>query len=530
MNIAEQSGQSPATGSHGSVSNDRIEAFLRSKQNLIVAAICACAFLRILIFCAGFPLFNTLDEQDHLETVRNYSRGMVPGKASPLSDPDMARVFALYGSPEYLISRQRLHAVGMDVPVPELAPQVRELQFERRFNYWLTQPVTEAQSPPVYYAVAGVWYKLGALLGIKDWALAYWVRFLNAILYGVFIWIAFLFVREVYQQNTFLCVAVPGLLAVFPQDVFFGVNRDILSPLLVTVALLLLFRAMEKEKDWRLELAAGGAVTGLAFLTDVSNFVLFGVFMAVLYILARKNIQHEKVRRDFWTIGLGAMAAALPPVLWMARNRAVTGDLTGSKAKIAYLGWTVKPWGDFWQHPIFTLHGAGYFLREMILKYWRGELVWQGTPMRSAIMDGFYLISTCLLITAFAAHVVGRNEAEEHAPRERGLRVNGLVSLYLLAVSILFLGAISLPFDFHECVYPSRQNPYFLSGRIICGTLLPFAVIYAGGFEFLWRPLRRYVHPVIPFAVICVLITGSEMLLRADVFHSAFNFFSLSGR
>jgi hypothetical protein len=147
MNIAEQSS---ATGSHRSVSNDRIEGFLRSKQNLIVAAICSYAFLRILIFCAGFPLFNTLDEQDHLKTVRNYSRGMVPGKVSPLSDSDMARVFALYGSPEYLISRQRLHAVGMDVPVPELAPQVRELQFERRFNYWLTQPVTEAQSPPVY--------------------------------------------------------------------------------------------------------------------------------------------------------------------------------------------------------------------------------------------------------------------------------------------------------------------------------------------------------------------------------------------
>ncbi|PYU03270.1 MAG: hypothetical protein DMG34_13680 [Acidobacteria bacterium] len=76
--------------------------------------------MRILIFCAGFPLFNTLDEQDHLKTVRNYSRGMVPGKVSPLSDPDMARVFALYGSPEYLISRQRLHAVGMDVPVRSL--------------------------------------------------------------------------------------------------------------------------------------------------------------------------------------------------------------------------------------------------------------------------------------------------------------------------------------------------------------------------------------------------------------------------
>src|SRR5437899_7496552 len=204
----------------------------------------------------------------------------------------------------------------------ELAAQVRELQFGRRFNYWLTQPVTEAQSPPVYYAVSGVWYKLGALLGIKDWALAYWVRFVNAILYGVLIWIAFFFVREVYPQNTFSCVAVPGLLAVFPQDVFFGANRDILSPLLVTVALLLLFRAIEKEKDWRLELVAGGAVTGLAFLTDVSNFVLFGVLTAVLYVLARKHIQHEKVRRDFWAIGVGAMAAPFRQYYgWLAIER-----------------------------------------------------------------------------------------------------------------------------------------------------------------------------------------------------------------
>ena len=136
----------------------------------------------------------------------------------------------------------------------------------------------------------------------------------------------------------------------------------------------------------------------------------------------------------------------------------MTGDLTGSKAKLAYLGWTVKPWGDFWQHPIFALHGAGYFLREVILKYWRGELVWQGTPMRSAITDGFYLISTRLLITVFAVHVVGRNEAEEHAPRERRLRFNGLVSLYLMVVSILFLGQFRCRLTF--------MSAFILRGRI----------------------------------------------------------------
>jgi hypothetical protein len=108
------------------------------------------------------------------------------------------------------------------------------------------------------------------------------------------------------------------------------------------------------------------------------------------------------------TIGASLLAGMLPPVLWMARNRAVMGDFTGSQAKVAYLGWTIKPWAEIWQHPIFTLHGAGYFLREVLLKYWRGELVWQGIPMRSAVMDGYYLVSTVLLTAVFAASVVQR--------------------------------------------------------------------------------------------------------------------------
>jgi len=530
MNSGEQGGAAAASSPQESVANSRIDTFMSSNQTLIAALICGYAFLRILIFCAAFPLFNTLDEQDHLETVRNYAKGIAPGKALPLSDAEMARVFSLYGSPEYLISRQRLHVAGMDVPVPEMVPQVREAQFQRRFNYWVSQPVTEAQSPPAYYAVAGVWYKLGGLLGMRDWSLAYWVRFLNAILYAAFLWVAFLCVRENYRENSFLCVAVPGLLAVFPQDVFFGVNRDILSPLLAALALLLLFRESEKEAHWQGNLIAGAALTGFAFLTDVSNFVLFGVVVSVLISVLRKTSASGESRFDFVTIGASLLAGMLGPVLWMARNRAVMGDFTGSQAKVAYLGWTIKPWAEIWQHPIFTLHGAGYFLREVLLKYWRGELVWQGIPMRSAVMDEFYLVSTVLLMAVFAASVVQRDDLEERVSGQRLPGLTALVCFYLVFVSILFLAAISLPFDFHDCVYPSRQNPYFLSGRIISGTLLPFAVIYAGGFERLCRPLKRYIHPMVPFALICALIAGSEAVLRRDEFHSAFNFFSLAGK
>jgi hypothetical protein len=40
------------------------------------------------------------------------------------------------------------------------------------------------------------------------------------------------------------------------------------------------------------------------------------------------------------------------------------GDLTGSRAKIEILGWTMKPRGQLFNHPLFSLDGASYFLGE----------------------------------------------------------------------------------------------------------------------------------------------------------------------
>lgn len=513
--------ESAASGSQASAFTERIDKFLHDRRAKIVGALCCYAFLRILIFSAAFPLFNPLDEQDHYETVHNYAKGIVSGRELPLSDPEMARVFALYGSPEYLVSHQRLQAAHLDAPIPKLAPEIRDVQFQRRFNYWITQRVTEAQSPPVYYVVAAIWYKLGALLGMKDWALVYWVRFLNSILYALFVWISYLFVKQVYPTRDFLCVAIPGFLAVFPQDVFFGVNRDILSPLLAALVLLLLFRALQEEVSGGVSLVAGGFLTGIAFLTDIPNGVLFGVLAAVLFMRGRRALQHRAGAREYAIIACSVVAAALPAVHWMARNRAVMGDFTGSKAKIAYLGWTVKPWPEMFHHPIFSLNGVSYFLRHLIPMYWRGEYFWQGNLLHWAVADGFYVISSILAVVVFAVYL-WRNRSED-----RLQCVSGAVSLYLVAASVLFLVGISLPFDFHECIYPSRALPYFVSGRIICGTLLPFALIYVGALEFVWAPIRRYVPPLIPFLVICVFVTCTEMWLRSDVFHSAFNFFAL---
>jgi hypothetical protein len=322
-----------------------------------------------------------------------------------------------------------------------------------------------------------------------------------------------------------LCVAVPMFLAVFPQDVFFGMNRDILSPLLAASALLLLFRALRRHSGWNVGLIAGAFLAGLAFLTDVSNFVLFGVVAIILYkVLARAT--KGDAPRQFAGILCAGAAAVLPALLWMARNRVVMGDLTGSKAKTAYLGWTIKPWQEMLRHPIFSVRGMNLFIGDLIPMYWRGEIVWHGSPLRWHAADVVYVASSYLMLLGFALYLWSRQ-------RNAGLSTDGLgnlsnyISLYLVLVSVLFLAALSVPFDFHQCYYPSRAYPYFVSGRIISGTILPFALIYLSGLEYLWRPVRKYVHPIFPVLGICVFILGVEISIRATVFHSHFNFFTL---
>src|SRR6202030_4686304 len=134
--------------SPGSASQ-RVDAFLQRKQTWIAGVMCAFALLRILLFAAAFPLFNNVDEQDHYGMVYRYAHGFVPQKTLPQTDPDMARVFAVFGSPEYFVSDELLRSIHMDTPIAKLNPQMREVQYQRSLNAWLKQAEFEAQSPPV---------------------------------------------------------------------------------------------------------------------------------------------------------------------------------------------------------------------------------------------------------------------------------------------------------------------------------------------------------------------------------------------
>jgi len=498
---------------------DRIDSFLHKEQVTIVLGLCVLAAIRIFLFTAAFPIFNYIDEQFHFDTVYEYAKGIPVSKNLPLIEPEVARIIALYETPEYINSPDKARQAHLDIPIEQLPPQLRDFEYHRIFDYWSRQSNSEAQSPPLYYMVAAQWYRLGQFFGAKDRALVYWLRFFNILAYSLFVWVSYLFIREIYPQNNFLCIAVPALLAVFPQDVFFGINREILSPLLAATILWLLFLSLRPNVSSAFFIGAGFLVS-LSFLTDISNVVLFGAFAIICCVRLRDVMNSGLPRRALLGITSAMGAALVPALIWMAHNRTVTGDFTGSTAKTAMLGWTIRPWTELRHHPLFSLHGSFYFLKTLMITYWRGENHWHGTSMGLPVPDAFYAVTSYAFLLVFAVYLI-RNKSGHSLQR-----LSGLVCVSLLVLSVSFLAVLSLLFDFHQCVYPSRALPYFVSGRIICGTLLPFALIYSLGFEYLLKRFRSFLHPIIPFAFCCLFVVIAQMIACGGVFLSRFNFFA----
>lgn len=501
-------------------SDSPTDIFLLNHTDRIVILLSIYAAIRIWFFAAAFPLFNNVDEQSHFASIQMFVDGHLPGRKLPLFDPVSARIASLYSSPEYFNAEDLLVRIGQNVPISRLPAGRRETRFRSEFAYWSQHVNFEAQAPPLYYVAAAAWYRLGALLGISDWGLPYWIRFLNAPIYALLVWISYRVARLAFPANTFLFLSVPALIAVFPQDVFFGIGRDVLSAPLIAVALVLMMKAADRRAGRHWHLYLGSFVVGLAFLANLSNCVAFAALAAALFnwLEASEESRLRKIR----VAVLAMLTAIVLPSAWMLYNHVAVGDLTGSRAKVSYLGWTLKPLSTMFHHPLFSLSGLAYFSLGLTQRFWRGEYVWHGQAMRAVTADWFYVLSSVLLAVVLAAHFMRRRRS---LPRQQIMV--GCQAFSLLAGSILFMAAISLLFDFDGCVYPSRQHPFFVSGRIISGALLPFVLIYAGGLELVARRIRGWVHPVAVLAAVMVFTTVSEIVVRSKVLFSPFNFFAL---
>jgi len=486
---------------------------------LLILLLCFTAALRVFVFAAAFPFFSNGDEDLHFDLVTQYSAGRLPRTFGVLTNESLGLIVR-YASPEFLQTPDQFPNAKFPPPlwkqsVAEAAPVI-----EATKAVWQTEINWESSQPPLYYALAGFWWRLGQCIGLTGIESLYWIRFLNALLISILVWLGYVIARTVEPEHLGLSVGVPLLLAFIPQDVLYVLSNDVLSPICFGVVLLCVMRWLRAESPNFLLSAITGLAIAATYLTKLSNLPLLTVAIIAIIAKSLQLLRREPVAATLALI-LMILCAGIPIGSWMLWSKAHFGDVAGSTTAIALLTWTRKPFTDWWDHPIFSPRGSWTFWSELLARFWRGELMWQNRELSSRIADEFYAISSLFLLCA-AMTGIGR-----HSGLSTFQRQALLLAAFTFLAALAFLALLSVQFDFGECIYPSRAHPYLTSGRLISGALIPFALLYAYGVIRLLSRAGNALLPLVVLATIMVFVSISDVLVNYEVFASEHNWFHL---
>jgi hypothetical protein len=482
----------------------------------IVLALTVAAACRVFLFSAAFPYFNNVDEPAHFDLVMRYSHGEIPRRGVERYSREAIQFIVLYGSPEYFSKP------GSPVGIPGwLDPNMGQPEVFARAVASFQEGLTnhEAGGFPAYYAVAGSWLALGRAVGLAGGNLLYWIRFLNVLVLAGLVWLSYWIASTLLPGYRLARLGIPLLLAFCPQDVFYSVNSDVLTPPLFALAFIALVQIVLGDRPMAFH-AIAGLVVSATFLTKSSNVTVLGLLGLVVVAKVRSLHEREQLRSHLPRLAVLLAAGALPAGAWLARNRIVLGDFSGSAEKIAFLHWTVKPVAQWWHHPLFSPAGLAYFLAELTRTFWRGEFVWHLERVASPAADLFYVGSTGVFLAA-SAFALWRGTGDGRR------RLVLSVSFFVLGVSVLLLAALSLVFDFDDCWAPSRASPYLVAGRLIGSALVPFLLLYLDGLGHVLSWARLRLDPLVVVVLIAAGITFSEIALTVEVFHSPYNWVHL---
>ena len=488
-------------------------------KRLVIIALCMVAAGRVFIFSAAFPFFNNVDEQSHVDLVLKYSHGHLPRGLENFS-AESAQYFTLYGSPEYFAKPEQS---GNYPPLAwTTADGLSEQQFKAQVETWQSMENHESGEPPIYYVLAGSWLGFGRLLGLNGAGLLYWIRFLNVLIAGVLVWIGAETARFVFPNRQLVRVGVPLLLAVWPQSAFYSVQPDALSPLSFGIAFLALIKWLRADAtNIRLAVVSG---VGLAatVLIKTTNFPLLFVAALAIVFKACQLARNRTLGRSVVPFVVLFFSTTVPIAIWFAWNLHTFGDLTATASKIKMLDWTRRPIADWWSHPIFTPHGLKEFWSELIASSWRGEFVWRLERLASPIVDLVYWTSSALAIGLAVFALIPRlSEAEKWQRHALWLALGCFASL------VGFMALLSISFDFGSCVYPSREHPYFTSGRLLDAAVVPFFLVFVYAIDWITsRTKIRWLPPIVlvGFALF-VAIAGT--VVDWPAFGSRYNFFHM---
>jgi Predicted membrane protein (DUF2142) len=490
--------------------------FSENKERAILRLLCVLAAIHVFVFSAALPFFNSVDEDAHFDLVVKYSEGNIP-MDTPTAES--LRFLATYHSYAFLSQPQDFPAGTFPPPLwkqpAEVQPKLLAAKQAIRgagINY-------ESSQPPLYYTIAGQWWRLCKYAGLADIHRLYALRFLNVLFVITIVWTGYAAARTIFPANPFVRLGVPLLLAVLPQTTFYSVNNDVLSPVTFGLAFLFLTKWLQAGVPGARLGAAAGIALATTFLAKMSNLPLLAVAAAAVAWKIFRLAKENKWRASLPAIAILFFAAAVPAIAWMATCEARFGDLTGSKFKADHFRWTYKAFGDWWGHPIFTPAGFWYFLSGNISSFWQGEFWWWNAPMTRPLLNLLYTALTLLLIASAVTGIARRSTRP----------MPGQLQPLVLAVACIigalaFYGFLSILYDFHECAYPSRHHPYFVSGRLLLGALVPFMLLFVYGLD---RWLQRFslTTRLITLAGMAVFMLVSELVTDWPVFSNEYNWF-----
>jgi hypothetical protein len=502
-----------------------------SQERKIVLLLCLAAALHVFLFSAAFPVFNQVDEGCHFDLVVRYSHGDLP-RGLQLMGREASWYLLTYSSPEYKGLPSKMPGGRFATPPWVTATNQtawREAAFQKastnwetaaKFPYWTNY---ETSQPPLYYALAGLWWRVGQALGFTGLSLIYWLRFLNVPFVAVLVWIGHWAAREVFPEEKLFTLGVPALIAFTPAQAFYSIQNDVLSPVCFGLAFLLLLRLWRAETPGILLGAGIGLSLAGAYLTKLTNVPLIaaaGIFIALkIFSLARKGTLRPALPA---LLSLSA-CAGIPVIAWMAWMKIAFGDLTGSAAKLKFITWTPKPFSQWWHHPIFTPHGLWEFTSQLAYSAWQGaEIQWHANAIDQPAVDAVYVMLTLGFLAFALVNLVTRPKQITDFQR-LALRF----SLGCVAAGVLFLAWLSIRYDFGICLDPSPEHPYLAEARLILGALIPGLLLYLYGLNYLLRDARKPWVKAVALGVILLFMLVSEIATDWTVFASEYNWYHL---
>lgn len=482
-----------------------------------VVFFCLVAVVRIFLGAATLPLFIDVDECQHFDLVLKYARGQWSAKTSEVWDAETVRISILYGTFEYLSPPEKFYGAypppGWILPASQQQALIKryETQMQGHVNY-------EAHSPPLYYLLAAGWLRLGELGGFTGPFAAYWVRFLNLPLYVSLMLVAYRFCRTYFSPM--VTIAVTAMLGFFPSTTFFSVNSDVACPLTGLVALWMLIRWLTEPKTIRGSFWTGIAVAAalLVKLTNVAILAVCATAIAVDWV----RVTRRRSGWQLYTPGVCLLlSVAIPCGAWILTNHIQLGDWTGTADKVEYLGWTAKPWNELWTHPLFSPAGELTYWKRLCTSFYLGDMNWHGHSWADAVF------LNVIAWFSFAMVPFGLLKGWSRGPSESDHceRLVTLCSFLMILGSIGFLIGLSLVYDFGGCIYPSRDYPFYNSGRLIYGAMVPILVLFATGVEAVARR-AGWLVPLILIVAISTMLPPQFRLFE-QVVQNPSNWFHL---